>query len=112
MGYRLNRLDEPVFIAVSKPLLTEFGIHHRLESCAILLHPFFPTSYICNFRYVCQLAFRNSAFESRAAGLAIFLSERAAQKKSCLDTKTFLKNGKKGLKGGQQSGISGRLMNR
>ena len=35
MGYRLNRLDEPVFIAVSKPLLTEFGIHHRLESCAV-----------------------------------------------------------------------------
>ena len=34
MGYRLNCLDEPVFIAVSKPLLTEFGIHHRLESCA------------------------------------------------------------------------------
>ena len=33
MGYRLNRLDEPVFMAVSKPLLTEFGIHHRLESC-------------------------------------------------------------------------------
>ena len=33
MGYRLNRLDEPVLIAVSKPLLTEFGIHHRLKSC-------------------------------------------------------------------------------
>ena len=33
MGYRLNRLHEPVFMAVSKPLLTEFGIHHRLESC-------------------------------------------------------------------------------
>ena len=33
MGYRLNRLDEPVFIAVSKPLLTEFGFHLRLESC-------------------------------------------------------------------------------
>ena len=33
MGYRFNRLDEPVLIAVSKPLLTEFGIHHRLESC-------------------------------------------------------------------------------
>ena len=29
MGHRLNRLDEPIFIAVSKPLLTEFGIHHR-----------------------------------------------------------------------------------
>ena len=35
MGYRLNRLDEPVFMAVSKPLLTEFGIHYRLESCAL-----------------------------------------------------------------------------
>ena len=33
MGYRLNRLTEPVFIAVSKLLLTEFGIHCRLESC-------------------------------------------------------------------------------
>ena len=31
-GYRLHHLDEPVFTAVSKPLLTEFGIHHRLES--------------------------------------------------------------------------------
>ena len=29
----MNRLDEPVFIAVSKLLLTEFGIHLRLESC-------------------------------------------------------------------------------
>ena len=26
-------MSEPVFIAVSKPLLTEFGIHLRLESC-------------------------------------------------------------------------------
>ena len=33
MGYRLNRITEPVFIAVSKLLLTEFGIHYRLESC-------------------------------------------------------------------------------
>ena len=36
MGYRLDRRDEPVFIAVSKPLLTEFGIHHRLESCEFM----------------------------------------------------------------------------
>ena len=35
MGYCLNRLDEPVFIAVSKPWLTEFGIHHGLESSGI-----------------------------------------------------------------------------
>ena len=33
MGYLLNQLDEPVFMAVPKPMLTEFGIHHRLESC-------------------------------------------------------------------------------
>ena len=33
MGYRLNRRDEPVFMAMPKPMLTEFGIHCRLESC-------------------------------------------------------------------------------
>ena len=33
MGYRLNCLDEAVFVTVSKPMQTEFGIHHRLESC-------------------------------------------------------------------------------
>ena len=32
----LNRLDEPIFMAVSKPLLTEFGIHQRLESCVLV----------------------------------------------------------------------------
>ena len=32
-GYRLNRLDEPVFMAVPKSILTEFDIHYRLESC-------------------------------------------------------------------------------
>ena len=26
-------LDEPVFMAGPKPMRTEFGIHHRLESC-------------------------------------------------------------------------------
>ena len=36
MGYRLNHLDEPVFMAVSKPMQTEFGIHNRLESCEML----------------------------------------------------------------------------
>ena len=37
MGYRLNRLDEPVFMAVPKPLLIEFGIHLRLESCGCII---------------------------------------------------------------------------
>ena len=35
MGYRFNRLDEPVFMAVPKPTLTEIGIHFRLESCGL-----------------------------------------------------------------------------
>ena len=38
MGHRLNRLDELVFIAVSKPLLTEFGIHLRFESWALYMY--------------------------------------------------------------------------
>ena len=33
MGYRLNRLDEPVFMARPKPMRTEFDILHRLENC-------------------------------------------------------------------------------
>ena len=34
MGYRLNRLDEPIFMAVPNLMLTDFDIHYRLESCA------------------------------------------------------------------------------
>ena len=33
VGYHLNLLDKPVFMAGPKHLLTEFGIHQRLESC-------------------------------------------------------------------------------
>ena len=33
VGYRLNRLYEPIFIAEPKPMRTKFGIHQRLESC-------------------------------------------------------------------------------
>ena len=32
----MNRLDEPVLMAVLKPMQTEFGIYHRLESCEAL----------------------------------------------------------------------------
>ena len=40
MGYHLNRLDEPIFMAVPKPMLTEFGIHYILESCAVhIIYP-------------------------------------------------------------------------
>ena len=55
MGYRLNRLDEPVFIAVSKPLLTEFGIHHKLESC----DPFSCRGVVADFLFS-MVAFGNS----------------------------------------------------
>ena len=47
MGYHLNHLDELVFMAMPKPMLTEFGIHHRLESCVP-----FPCSIL--FWYLCQ----------------------------------------------------------
>ena len=34
MGYHLNRLDEPVFMAGPKAMRTEFGIHHScVKSC-------------------------------------------------------------------------------
>ena len=36
VGYRYNHLDEPVLRAGSKYLLTEFVIHHTLESCEII----------------------------------------------------------------------------
>ena len=59
MGYRLNRLDEPVLIAVSKPLLTEFGIHHGLESCAVLL--FFMQPQNC-WPVLCPFSFSGFLF--------------------------------------------------
>ena len=37
MGYHLNRLVEPVFMAGPKPMRTEFGIQQRLESCEMEL---------------------------------------------------------------------------
>ena len=37
MGYRLNCLDETVFMALPKALLTEFGIDFILESCGLNL---------------------------------------------------------------------------
>ena len=36
MGSRLNRLDEPGFKAGPNLMLTGFGIHQRLESCALI----------------------------------------------------------------------------
>ena len=37
--YRSKRLDEPVVMAVPKPMLTEFGIHNRLEGCDQFFRP-------------------------------------------------------------------------
>ena len=60
MGYRLNRLDEPVFMAVSKPLLTEFGIHHRLESCVSNLARIFMTDEHVVWYFACHGMLANS----------------------------------------------------
>ena len=46
MGYHLNRNVKPVFTAVSKPLLTEFGIHHRLESCEFYFYKAFKLGHV------------------------------------------------------------------
>ena len=40
MGYHLNRLDEPIFMAGPKLMRTEVGIRHRLEICVTLLLTF------------------------------------------------------------------------
>ena len=50
MGYRLNSLDGPVFIAVSKPLLTGFGIHHRLESFVSQFEPVFSKNFFSGIK--------------------------------------------------------------
>ena len=43
----MNRLTEPVFITVSKLLLTYFGIHYRLESCeAMFLEVYLPAMLV------------------------------------------------------------------
>ena len=58
MGYRLNRVDEPVFMAVPKHMLTEFGIHYRLESFgSIFQHPHinFIKTICCNEICYCSL---------------------------------------------------------
>ena len=49
MGYSLIHLDVPVFIIVLKPLLTEFDIHNRLESCGkqLQIAIFIGTSCFC-----------------------------------------------------------------
>ena len=39
----MSLVDEPIFIAVSKPLLTEFDIDHRMESCAYYYYLMVPT---------------------------------------------------------------------
>ena len=40
MGYRLNRLNKPVFMAGPKPKQSDFDIHQRLESCNSHFLPF------------------------------------------------------------------------
>ena len=84
MGYRLNRLDEPVFIAVSKPLPTEFGIHHRLESCVTCLQAVGESksnisfAEIPNAREIFQLSHSRAKYAS--FGVATFKIVQVSQK--------------------------------
>ena len=74
MGYHLNRLDENVFMAVSKPLRTEFGIHHRLEKCVAQFKPFLSIMFergmvfgyqIRNGLYLAQLFLCSRTYQGR-----------------------------------------------
>ena len=56
MGYRLNRLDEPVFMAGPKSMRTEFGIHPKLESCVELFHSVFALEYQQDSQQKCKSA--------------------------------------------------------
>ena len=51
----MNSLDEPVFLEVSKPLLTELGIHHRLESCDVPLLILNQRSWVWNLSPVVHI---------------------------------------------------------
>ena len=81
MGYRLIRLDEPVFIAVSKPLLTEFGIHYRLESCDT--HYKVSQGFICSM-FIDLLLHPSIACPRQAAFLSLHLAEWSRRRE--LDT--------------------------
>ena len=78
MGYRLNCLDEPIFTAVSKPLLSEFGLHHRLESCATLT---LVTEAVHKTRSVLHYCFLNLTFI--VAGYSTISSWRSVQPFVC-----------------------------
>ena len=84
----MNRLVEPVLIAMPKHLLTECSIHHRLESCdkhyvsfvadGVLFYPFFFTKskrckmwvsgrtwwYCCWYRHRCRNLLRSHFLRS------------------------------------------------
>ena len=77
MGHRLNRHDEPVVMAVSKPLLTEFGIYHRLEKCVAQFKPLLCIMFergmvfgyqISNELYLDQLFLCSRTYQGRQKG--------------------------------------------
>ena len=88
MGYRLNRLDEPVFMAVPKPMLTEFGIHYRLESCDTPLK----IEKFCRKKEVAREGARNDLVSmklkiQRGAVLTILIEGRKFKMKFYISTK-------------------------
>ena len=76
MGYRLKCLDERVFMAVSKPLLTEFGIHHRWESCG----QYHLLSKCCTWQTLQCIFGKLNKFATLPAGIWVCL-EQASQER-------------------------------
>ena len=67
MGYNWNCLCEPILMAVPEPMLTDFCINHRLETCDIFFVKF------CHWR--CHDDFLKSGLNLPAVN--IFISVRS-----------------------------------
>ena len=80
--YCVLRIILPVFIAVSKPMLTEFGIHQRLESCALLSYSKSQlTDYRSTWRqrsnawsYICSLVLLYFPIKGRISPISLTLN--------------------------------------
>ena len=64
MGYHLNCLDEPVFMAVPKPMLTDFGTHHMQIGglCSAMYSRYLKTEFIPKYvmNIIIQLGMSNN----------------------------------------------------
>ena len=83
----MNRLDEPVLVAVPKPMQTEFGIHYRLESCGLHI---LGRNYHC-LKFLFEANLPNVSCPLNHAWLALFYS---LQRKYESSTRAFFQHSK------------------